>query len=179
MFTDLPDSHWAYTHVSYLFCRHVVSGYADGTFRVNAESTRAQFAKMVTLAMNWSPFIRETPTFSDVGPDNVFYGFVEAAHAAGILAGYEDGTFRPNNPVTRAQVAKMIVLAKLWDVPLPQVPTFSDVGSDNWAFRFVEVAYAHGIIGGYSDGTYRANLSVTRGQLSKMLALSMQQSDSP
>ncbi len=179
MFTDLPDSHWAYTHVSYLFCRNVVTGYSDGTFRVNAESTRAQFAKMITLAMNWSSYMRETPTFSDVGPDNGFYGFVEAAHAAGILAGYEDGTFRPTNPVTRAQVAKMIVLAKLWDSPLPTVPTFSDVSTDNWAFRFVETAYSHGIIGGYADGTYRANLSVTRGQLSKMLALSMQQADSP
>ncbi|MEO6457074.1 MAG: S-layer homology domain-containing protein [Chloroflexia bacterium] len=178
-FTDLPDTHWAYTHVSYLFCRSVVSGYADGTFRVNANSTRAQFAKMITLAMNWVPFTPEQPTFRDVGPENEFYGYVEAAFAAGVLSGYEDGTFRPTNPVTRAQVAKMIVLAKLWDSPLPSVPTFSDVSVDHWAFRFVETAYAHGIIGGYADGTYRANLPVTRAQLSKMLALSMQQAGSP
>ena len=178
-FTDLPDSHWAYTHVSYLYCRQVVSGYSDGTFRVNAESTRAQFAKMITLAMNWSPFLPETPTFNDVGPQNSFYGYIEAAHAAGIIAGYEDGTFRPSNPVTRAQVVKMIVLAKLWEAQLPAVPTFSDVPPDNWAFKFVEVAYSHGIIGGYSDGTFRANLPVTRAQLSKMLALSMQQADGP
>ncbi len=176
---DLPDTHWAYTHVSYLFCNSVVSGYADGTFRINANSTRAQFAKMITLAMNWSPLTPERPTFSDVRPDNGFYGFVEAAYAAGILGGYEDGTFRPTNPVTRAQVAKMIVLAKLWDTPLSSVPTFSDVSVDHWAFRFVETAYAHGIIGGYADGTYRVNLPVTRAQLSKMLALSMQQTDSP
>lgn len=178
-FTDLPDTHWAYEHIAYLFCRSVVSGYADGTFRVNSNSTRAQFAKMITLAMNWAPFYPEQPTFTDVSPDNGFYGFIEAAYIAGILGGYEDGTFRPTNPVTRAQVAKMIVLAKLWDEPLPPIATFIDVPRDHWAFPFVEAAYAHGIIGGYSDGTYRANLPVTRAQLSKMLALAMQQADSP
>ena len=57
-FSDLPDTNWAYTYVSYFYCDGAVGGYDDGTFRPNRGSTRAQFAKMLVLwALGWQAVI--------------------------------------------------------------------------------------------------------------------------
>ena len=87
----------------------------------------------------------------------------------GVITGYADGTFRPNENVTRAQFAKMLVGALGWELVTPQTPTFSDVPADFWAYSYIETAASHGVIGGYGDGTYRPGSSVTRAQLAKML----------
>jgi hypothetical protein len=173
-FSDLPDTHWAYQHIAYIYCRGVISGYADGTFRPDAGSTRGQFAKMLVLAMGWSPYVPQYPSFSDVPPDNPFYQYVETAYAWGVITGYADGTFRPMANITRAQTAKMVVLAKQWPPLNPPQPTFWDVPSDHWAYSYVETASSRGIVGGYADGSFRPGNLLTRAQLSKMLALCMQ-----
>ncbi len=56
-----------------------------------------------------------TLTFTDVPPDNTFYTHVRCLACRGIISGYADGTFRPNNPVTRGQLAKMVSnAARMW-----------------------------------------------------------------
>ncbi len=174
-FNDLPDTHWAYQYIAYIYCRGVISGYSDSTFRPDMSSTRGQFSKMVVLAMDWYPHVPQYPTFADVPPDHPFYQYVETAYWWGIITGYSDGTFRPDNPVTRAQVTKMLVLAMQWNVVRPTYPTFADVPPDHWAYGYIETAAGRGVIGGYSDGTFRPGNPVTRAQLSKMLASCMQQ----
>lgn len=173
-FSDLPDTHWAYQHVAYLYCRDVIAGYPDGTFRPNANSTRGQFAKMVVLGMGWNLYNPFYPTFSDVQPGSTFYQYIETAKLRGIIDGYTDGTFRPENPVTRGQATKMLVMARGWNLQYPQSATFPDVPPTHWAFPFVETAVRKGIAGGHIDGTFRPNELITRAQLSKMLALTMQ-----
>jgi len=89
----------------------------------------------------------------------------------GIISGYSDGTFRPFNNATRAQIVKMIVLGEGWQPYAPPTPTFTDVLPGDWFYSAVETAYGHGIVAGYADGTFRPYNEVTRGQLSKMLVL--------
>ncbi len=170
----MEDAHWAYQYVGYLYCRGIISGYADGTFHPNAGSTRAQFAKMIALGFRWPIANPANPTFQDVPRDYPFYGYIETAYDHGIIGGYPDGTFRPSNPITRGQIAKMLVLAREWLLARPERPSFSDVPPDYWAFPYVETAFLHSIIGGYDDGTFRPHLEVTRSQLSKMLTLGLQ-----
>jgi amidase len=178
-FGDLPDIHWAYSYVSYLFCNGIISGYADGTFRPNEGSTRGQFAKMLVLGLRWVPYDPVQPTFSDVRPGSPFYTYVEAAFLHGAISGYGDGKFRPNNPVTRAQAAKMLVLGKGWPLLSPETPSFSDVPTSHWAYDYVETAAAHSVVSGYEDGSFRPNLPVSRAQLSKMVALTVQAAGPP
>lgn len=173
-FTDLPDSHWAYQYVAYLYCRNVVSGYSDGTFRPNNASTRGQFTKMVVLGFGWTLWNPYWPSFNDVPPGSDFYEYVETAHLRGIINGYDDGSFRPGNPVTRAQATKMLVLAHQWTVIYPPNPSFWDVQPSHWAYGYVETARSAGIIGGFGDGSFRPDLVVSRAQLCKMLALTVQ-----
>ncbi len=175
LFTDLPDTHWAYSYISYLFCHNVVSGYADGTFRPGETSTRGQFTKMIVLGYNWTLYNPVYPSFTDVPFDSAFYQYIETAHLRGIINGYADGTFQPGNAVTRAQAAKMLVLSHGWSPFDPGYPTFWDVPPDNWAYSWVESAYSHSIISGYADGAFHPEYSITRAQLSKMLVLTLQQ----
>jgi len=173
-FTDLPESHWAYTYVSYLFCRNVVSGYADGSFRPNTGSTRGQFSKMLVLALDWVPYNPLDPTFTDVPPGSTFFSYIESAHLHGVIDGYPDGRFRPNNPLTRAQVAKILVLGKAWTLVTPSNPTFSDVPTSHWAYSYIETANSHGVVDGFENGQFRPDLPVSRAQLAKMVALAAQ-----
>ncbi|HYP40639.1 MAG TPA: S-layer homology domain-containing protein [Chloroflexia bacterium] len=186
-FSDLPDSEWSYGYVADLYCRGAISGYADGTFRPGNTSTRAQLTKMVSSGFGWvlyNPYFR---TFNDVLPGDSFYPYVETASLRGIMGGYPCGGpgepcdtenrpyFRPGNDITRAQVAKMLVLARGWEVIYPLMPTFNDVPPGDWAYGYVETAASHRVVGGYSDGSFRPGYSITRAQLSKMLALTLQQ----
>lgn len=173
-FIDLPDTHWSYEYVSYLYCRAIIGGYPDGTFHPNDDSTRGQLAKMIVTGMGWELYNPVYADFTDVPPDSTYFRYIETAYLRGVIGGYTDGTFRPNSPVTRAQAAKMLVGARGWGEIRPATPTFSDVPSDHWAYGYVEAAASRGVIGGYTDGTFRPNNQVTRAQLSKMLALALQ-----
>jgi N-acetyl-anhydromuramyl-L-alanine amidase AmpD len=172
-FSDLPDNHWAYNYVAYLFCDGVISGYSDGTFRPNDGSTRGQFAKMLVLSMGWYPYDPVQADFLDVQPGSTYYTYIESAYAHGAIDGYADGRFRPNYQVTRAQAAKMLVLGKGWPLLTPQTPTFSDVPASSWAYSFVETAVSHGIVDGFSDNTFRPGLAISRAQLAKVVMLTM------
>jgi hypothetical protein len=173
-FYDLPDTHWAYQYVSYLFCRGAVSGYPDETFRPNEGSTRGQFAKMLVLGLGWMPYNPIYPTFSDVLPGSTFYTYIEAAYLRGAVQGYPDGTFRPSAPVTRAQAAKMLVTGKNWSLYSPPWPAFTDVPLGHWAYAYVHTAQQHGVVVGFPDGTFRPDALVTRAQLAKMVAIAAQ-----
>ncbi len=90
----------------------------------------------------------------------------------GAISGYSDCSFRPNNTITRGQAAKILMLAFGKPLVNPTTGHFSDVPPGSAFYTFVETAYSLGIISGYADGTFRPNTFVTRGQLSKMAALS-------
>jgi hypothetical protein len=187
-FHDLPDTHWAYSFVSYLYCHGVVGGYPDGTFRPDNNTTRAQIAKMVVLGMGWPLLEPVNPTFVDVPAGTEFYPYIETAYIYGIVSGYPCGTgcleYRPYNNVTRSQLSKMIVLAKNWPLLEPTDPTFNDVAPGSTFYAYVETAFGHTIIQGYPCGGpgepcpgayFRPFNNATRAQLSKMLTLALQQ----
>lgn len=173
-FTDLPNTEWSYGYVSYLFCRGVISGYEDGTFRPGESATRAQLTKMITIAFGLTLYNPINPDFSDVPYGSVYYQFVETAFYHHIIAGYSDGTFRPGEPITRAQVTKLVVLAKGWSLISPAQPDFTDVTTAYWAYSFIETAFLQGVISGYQDGTFQPNDLVNRAQFSKILTLTLQ-----
>ena len=103
-------------------------------------------------------------------PDtNTFFPAIRCLACRGIISGYADGTFRPNNHVTRGQLSKIIVSARAWTLLDPQTPSFTDVPPGSTFYPFIETARAHNIVGGYGDGTFRPTAEATRGQLSKML----------
>jgi hypothetical protein len=168
-FSDVQPTDYFYEAVRYLYCAGAISGYADGTFRPYANTTRGQLTKIVVLAEGWPLYTPPTPTFSDVPANHAFYSYIETAYRQGIITGYSDGTFQPGNNVTRGQLSKIVVLAEAWPLYTPPTPTFSDVPADHPFFGYVETAYYRSIITGYADGTFRPGNPATRGQISKIV----------
>lgn len=172
-YTDVYPGQYFYQAVDWLTCRHAVSGYADGTFRPFNNVTRAQAVKIVVLGEGWPLYSPPRPTFNDVFPADWHYQYIETANFHGIITGYGDGAFRPQNNITRGQLSKVIVLASLWSLLDPEVPHFIDVPRGSTFYTYIETAYAHQIISGYGDGSFRPQLNATRGQYCKMLYVAL------
>jgi S-layer homology domain len=149
-------------------------------------STATSTSIPTTAPSNTPAAPTQTPTtcsvlFSDVPEGSTFYPFVRCLACRGILTGYEDGTFRPGNSVTRAQLAKVVSNAAGWtDVPFEQ--TFDDVPPGHTFYLFIERIASRGIMSGYpcgdpgepcgpSDGPYfRPGANSTRGQIAKVVS---------
>ncbi|WP_338824257.1 hypothetical protein MHOCP_23450 [Moorella humiferrea] len=83
--------------------------------------------------------------------------------ARGILAGYEDGSFRPDIPVRRVELVAMLARLAGWDPANDEIPPFSDAAAiPSWARGVVAAARAHGLVAGYEDGTFRPDRPVSR-----------------
>ena len=177
-FSDVQAADYFHAPVLYLACHGIVSGYSDGTYRPYNNTTRGQMAKIVVLAFNLpliAPPTLSARTFSDVLPDNVFYQLIETAAAHHIVTCYtcggsnpqtggletcdNDGRayYRPANPVTRGQLTKIVVIGASWAIQNPPNPSFSDMGTENVFYPFIETAMCHTIISGYNDDTFRPN----------------------
>ena len=122
--------------------------------------------------MQWPLVTPATPTFSDVPAGFWAYSYVETAAAHGVITGYTDGTFHPDSGVTRAQVAKMIYLGRQWSTVEGSV-TYTDVQQNDWFYTYVQAAGVAEVMSGYQDNTFRPNAPATRGQVAKILALSL------
>jgi hypothetical protein len=124
-----------------------------------------------------------TITFADIDETNVFYPFIRCLACQGIISGYDDGTFRPFNEITRGQIAKIVSNAAGFDEdPGPQI--YEDVPTGSPFFTWVNRLSMRGHIGGYPCGTvpeeqciepgdmpyFRPSNSATRGQLAKIVA---------
>lgn len=92
--------------------------------------------------------------------------------AKGLLKGYDDGTYKPDRVVTRAEFAALINRAFKLEEKAPIA--FADVTSSSWAYEVVQVAFAKGYINGYPDGSFRLNQAVTREQAAIMAARLLQ-----
>lgn len=111
--------------------------------------------------------------FYDVPPSEYYAVAVRYLYCHGIIAGYSDGSFRPNSLTTRGQLAKMVVLAEGWTISTPSTPTFRDVPASSAFYDYVETAYGRGVISGYTCGSncleFRPGTNITRAQLCKIL----------
>jgi glucose/arabinose dehydrogenase len=185
-FSDVHAADWFYDYVRCLYCRGALSGYADGTFRPNSNTTRGQIAKIVALAFNRALYSPPSPTFRDVPVTHTFYQYIETAAHDGVVSGYTCGAgcleYRPENNVTRGQLSKIVVSAAGWATINPGTPTFNDVPASNPFYVYIETAYCHQIISGYDCGApgdpcpglyFRPAGNATRAQIAKIVCLAV------
>ena len=168
-FSDVPPDAYFYDPVLWLACRGNVSGYADGSYNPYGPTTRAQLTKIVVGVYGWPLLTPSTAHFSDVAPGSTFYPYIETAYARGIISGYSDGTFQPSSAVSRGAISKIVTLAAGWTVQNPAGGRFGDVLPGTTFYSAVETAAAHGILSGYSDGTFQPYNPATRGQVAKII----------
>ena len=116
-FSDVPADHWAYRYVEYAALENVVGGYGDGTYRPDLVTDRGQMAVYIARAMvapngdAGLPDPGSTATFTDVPSGAWNFAHVEYCAGQGVVQGYLDGTYRPDDPVTRDQMAVYVTRA--------------------------------------------------------------------
>lgn len=149
-------------HVAYIM------GYPDGTVQPEGEITRAEactiFFRLLTDSSRDYYFAR-TNDYSDVNRGDWFNNAISTLSNAGIVTGYNDGTFRPNQPITRGEMAKIIAnFANL----NKGTKSFTDL-SGHWSKTYVELAAGNGWIAGYPDGSFRPDQKITRAETVTMI----------
>ncbi len=163
--------------------KQVAGGYEDGTFRPDRPVTRFEFLKMALLStcVALSDDTLDVPVrFSDVlsipqleeTPDETLRRrVIYTAVRYGIVQGYDDGTFKADQPVNRAEALKMLLLAAQLDMPPGggSGATLSDVAPDDWFAPTVDVALHYEIVSGYPDGTFRPASPITRAESAKIV----------
>lgn len=147
-FSDVAKSHWAANYIGYMQQFGIITGYADGSFRPDASVTRAEFA---AIASRFERLTEGTKSFSDVPSSHWAAKYINFAATRGWVNGYADGTFRPNNSITRAEVAAVTcrLLERNADQSyirshLSELRAFTDVSESHWAYWYtIEAANGH------------------------------------
>lgn len=149
-------------HVAYIM------GYPDGTVQPEGEITRAEactiFFRLLTDSSR-DYYFSKTNDYTDVNAGDWFNNAISTLSNAGIVTGYNDGTFRPNQPITRGEMAKIIAnFANL----NKGTKSFTDL-SGHWSKTYVELAAGNGWIAGYPDGSFRPDQKITRAETVTMI----------
>lgn len=166
-FSDLPSSHRFYDEMMYLEAEGIITGFPDGTFRPDGVVTRAAAAIMIGRALGFDGAQRDT-TFSDVKANQVASGYIASAAARGIIQGYPNNTFRPNETVTRGQMA--IFLSRAFGLTVEADAPFNDISPSMASYLHIKRIVAENLTQGYPDNTFRPNEKVTRAQYSAFIA---------
>ncbi len=184
-FSDVPPDYVFYPYIRCLYCRGIIGGYSDGTFRPGNPTTRGQMSKIVANAAGiLDPIPPNRQTYTDVPPSHPFWVYIERLSAHGIVGGYSDGTFRPDNWVTRGQLTKFASNAAGFSEPIPpNQQTYTDVPPSQTFWLYIERLSSRGIISGYQCGVppagpcdpqnrpwFLPDATITRGQTSKIVS---------
>ncbi len=134
-------------------------------------------SSVVALALSLGSLSAFAASYTDVAETATYATAVNELSALGIVNGYEDGTFKPDQKVTRAEVTKMVVAALAQTAAADAAmgaTAFADVAADHWASGYINVgSNSSGFINGMGDGTFAPEANVTYAQLVKMLVTSL------
>jgi hypothetical protein len=170
-FDDVPLTHWAFDWIEAIAHAGITSGYPDGMYRPGNPVTRAEMAVFLLNGMGITPPATDgSHPFSDIA-GHWAEPWMEELYDGGVTSGYPDGTYRPQNEVTRAEMAVFLLRAKHgagYRPPAAVGGAFSDIAG-HWAEDWIEQLAEEGITAGYTDGTYRPNNPVTRAEMAVFL----------
>lgn len=169
-FIDVPEDSWAKEYIAEVAALGIMNGVGNGVFGYGKNMTRAEFATMLPRLFHWDLVNPDIPTFQDNADKNAwYYDDIETAVINGAVT-TDSALFRPNDPITREEMAVMLVRAlgyatladSLRNVQLP----FTDVMSN---MPYVAMAYDFGIIKGTTPTTFNPIGSATREEAATMM----------
>lgn len=177
-YDDVGDKHWAAVEIWQLSVRGVIAGFPDGSFKPGDELTRAQLAKMLVVALHreaQAEELRYFPSpFHDISVYNWAAGYINEAYELGLIMGYEDGTFRPNQKITRAEIAAMVMrsldlYANVSDTGDTETTFADDDAIPYWSKGYVAAAQRQQLVKGFADNTFRPENNTTRAEAAVLL----------
>ena len=146
-----------------------IVGYEDGSVQPEGDITRAEVATIFFRLLtdeSRDAFWSQTNNYPDVSEDAWYNNAVSTLTNAGILDGYEDGTFKPDGNITRAEFATIAV--RFFEATYDGEDLFSDIAG-HWAQDYINEAANAGIVDGYPDGTFQPQQLITRAEAVTMV----------
>lgn len=184
-FEDMA-SHWAKNAVNNMGSRMIVSGTGDGLFNPDQDITRAEFAAIMVRGLGLRPEGGES-LFADVKDSDWYNDVIRTAHAFGLINGFADGTFRPNEKITREQamliISRAMAITKLQGVDSERraaevLQAFADAGSvSSWASLGIADSVRAGVVMGRSSNVLAPKAYITRAEVAMMMQRLLQKSD--
>lgn len=169
-FSDIEVNSQLYPFVQYLTKMDIIKGFPDGAFRPSESVTRAHMAVVVAKAKGLSPVATSVPTFKDVPGSHWAHGVIEATVKASLFKGYPDGTFSPDQVISRAEAITILLQlsgGKLSDKAI----AVSDVASEHWAYWYVVTAVDSGLVRLTSDNLFQPGAKFRRGDLARGVSM--------
>jgi N-acetylmuramoyl-L-alanine amidase len=157
-FNDIGESHRAKEEIFYLATGKITNGDLDGNFKPNSTVTRAEAAAMIGRALQLDGDQRATE-FNDVGPNHFASGYIQEAAKLGIITGYRDGSFQPDKPVVRGEMA--LLISRAFEYNSTTITAAS------------HQLLSMGIAQGMADGTFGTKESIKRSDFAVFLARSI------
>ncbi|WP_128104189.1 Ig-like domain-containing protein [Paenibacillus sp. DCT19] len=150
-----------------------IMGYPDGNVKPEKLITRAEIAAIFARTLKLQDEVRHVKLFDDVTTDYWGAEYIEAVANREIFKGYADHTFKPDQPITRAELATAIarylgVAKELRIDPILRISSFTDI-EKNWAEQSIEEVFRFGIVSGYKDGSFQPGGQLTREEAVKMI----------
>ncbi|OIQ10754.1 S-layer homology domain-containing protein [Neomoorella thermoacetica] len=176
-FSDI-QGHWAQRDIEIMAARHVAAGISASEFKPEGQVTRAEFTAFLLRTLGISEDRSAANRFADIQPGDWYYGAVVTASRTGLVAGYEDGSFRPDKAISRQEMAAMLARALAYAGQKVDVAgrvddilsKFSDNGSlASWARESAAVAVESGLIVGRTATTFVPLGNATRAETVVML----------
>lgn len=171
-FSDVPDSHKYTKAITFLRQNEIVKGYNDGTFRPENSLTRAEFTKIIVLGTNQN-FTKATKApFSDVALGEWYTDYIAYCSSLGFLKGYGDGTFKPNQAISKVEALKILGELVNWDTKsidpnAIQVP-YSDLNLKDWYGPYASYAISKNLLDD-TGSNFHPDAYITRGQMSEYI----------
>ena len=170
IFTDVPANHWAQAAIQYVYDNGLMTGISDTAFAPEATTTRAMIVSMLARMENVTS--AADAGFTDVAADDWYATAVNWAAANGIVNGISDDTFAPNDPITREQLAAMLMNYAQWKgqdtSARADLSGYSDAPS-TWASEAVQWAVAEGLLAGVTDDELQPQGQATRAQVAAIM----------
>lgn len=164
-FSDVNSGAYYAEGVQFMLDQNLTEGYADGTFRPDRTLTRAEAAVFLARFENAKHSVSRS-SFPDVPDDHFAKDYIEGAMMAGYIEGFRDGTFRPDERLTREQMA--VILDRAYPFETADHP-FSDVADSRYSSDAIRGLYGSGIAQGTPDGRFGPGDPIRRGDFSLLM----------
>ncbi|HMR00977.1 MAG TPA: S-layer homology domain-containing protein [Candidatus Gracilibacteria bacterium] len=177
-FSDVSSNDWFAADVENLVTLGVIDG-SQPAYRPADSANRAEMSKLIIEAFDIPLESPQFQTFTDVPTSQWYFKYVETMAMNGIAVGYTDANgnltenFGPQDPITREQAAKMIILGASLPINQECTAVFSDVTHTMWSYEYVNTLYANSIVEGYEDGTFLPHKNINRAEIARIISKSL------
>ncbi|ARZ63367.1 MULTISPECIES: S-layer homology domain-containing protein [Bacillus cereus group] len=161
VFTDVPKDHWSKDAIDYLAAAGLFNGYGNGKFGFGDHITRGQVTSLIARYLGLTANNEQSNMFNDI-KNHMFEKDIKAIAQAGIMTGDGTGTFRPDDVLTRYEMA--VILQKAFHLESKEQGKFKDVPKGHWAYEAVNTLRSNRIAQGDEAGHFNGNTFVKREQ---------------